>query len=53
MLTEAGLEFQYEPITFEVLEGFPFECLEKIGNRMGHSKKTRPVRYTPDFVGND
>jgi hypothetical protein len=56
-LTEAGLEFEYEPKFFELMPKFNYEatCFEsyKKGTKWlfgGKSKLVRSIKYKPDFV---
>lgn len=57
-LDEQGIEFEYEPKTFNVVDGFNFEfdCYERQANGKGDmvnrgKKKIQPIKYTPDFIG--
>lgn len=57
-LDEQGIEFEYEPETFEVMKGFKFnfDCFERQRNGKGDminrgKKKILPIKYTPDFIG--
>ena len=57
-LKEAGIEFQYEGVTFELLPSFIFEnvSMERQSNGKGDFtnrglKKILNLKYTPDFVG--
>lgn len=58
LLTQAELDFEYEPENFHVMEGFnfPFDCYERQSNGKGEFKnrglkKILPTKYTPDFIG--
>jgi len=58
LLDAAGIPFEYESKTFEVLEGFKFDfdCYERQSNGKGDMinrgrKKVQPIKYTPDFIG--
>lgn len=60
LLTEAGIEFRYEPIRIPIVDGFdfPFKSYERQTNSKGDmvnrgQKRTLGVTYTPDFVGDD
>ncbi|RTL05075.1 DUF1064 domain-containing protein [Candidatus Dependentiae bacterium] len=46
-LTEAGLKFEYEGVTFVLQPSFALESIES-GKKI---KKVRDVKYTPDFIG--
>lgn len=57
-LKEAGIEFEYEGVTFELLPSFIFEnvSMERQSNGKGDFinrglKKILNLKYTPDFVG--
>lgn len=57
-LDELNIKFEYEPTTFEVMEGFKFDfdCYERQSNGKGDMinrgrKKVQPIKYTPDFIG--
>jgi hypothetical protein len=60
LLTEAGIPFEYEPITYNLLSSFKYEMpsYEKI-KRKGKKVFTeqrphiRAITYTPDFVGSN
>ena len=56
-LQEAGVEFEYEPQSFELVPKFDYDasCFEayKKGGRWSFgdkSKTVRPIKYKPDFV---
>ena len=58
VLKEAGIEFQYEGVTFELLPSFIFEnvSMERQSNGKGDFinrglKKILNLKYRPDFVG--
>lgn len=58
LLTEAGIPFQYEPKTFDIVKGFNFDIdsYERQTNGKGDMinrgrKKVQPIKYTPDFIG--
>lgn len=60
LLTEAGINFEYEPKRLELVEGFdfPFKSFERQSNGKGDmvnrgEKKLIGITYTPDFVGED
>jgi hypothetical protein len=57
-LKEAGIDFQYEGVTFELMPSFIFEnvSIERQSNGKGDFtnrglKKILNLKYTPDFVG--
>ena len=59
-LKEANIKSTYEGQTFVLVEGFRFEneSYERQGNGKGEyknrgSKKILPIKYTPDFIGED
>ena len=59
-LKKAKIEAKYEGKTFIVLEGFDFPniSIERCGNGKGDyknrgEKKILPIKYTPDFIGDD
>lgn len=59
-LKEAGIEAKYEGETFVLQEGFMFEndAIERQSNGKGEfknrgNKKILPIKYTPDFIGED
>ena len=59
-LKDAKIKAQYEGKTFVVLEGFDFPniSIERCANGRGEfkdrgNKKILPIRYTPDFIGDD
>ncbi len=59
-LKNAKIKAQYEGETFVVLEGFDFPnvSIERCANGKGDfknrgEKKILPIRYTPDFIGED
>lgn len=58
LLDEAGIPFQYEAVTYNVVEGFEFDydSYERQANGKGDMinrgrKKIQPIKYTPDFTG--
>lgn len=58
LLDEAGIPFQYEAVTYNVVDGFKFDfdCYERQSNGKGDMinrgrKKVQPIKYTPDFTG--
>ncbi len=60
VLKEAGIEFEYEGQTFELLPSFTFknDCIERQSNGKGDfinrgNKKVLNLKYTPDFIGKD
>lgn len=59
-LREAGIKFKYEGETFVLLNGFHFdnEVYERQANSKGDyinrgKKRILPIKYTPDFIGED
>ena len=59
-LKDAKIKAQYEGRTFIVSEGFEFSniSIERCGNGKGEfknrgEKKILPIKYTPDFIGDD
>ena len=59
-LKKAKIKAVYEGETYEVFSGFQFPnvCIERCANGKGEyknrgEKKILPIRYTPDFIGND
>ena len=59
-LKDAGIDFEYEGRTFELLPSFTFEnaSIEKQSNGKGDfinrgNKKVLNLKYTPDFIGKD
>ena len=59
-LKDAKIKAQYEGKTFVVLEGFDFPnvSIERCANGKGDfknrgEKKILPIKYTPDFIGDD
>lgn len=58
-LSEYGLSFDYEELTFELLDGFVFKNkyfkMTSKGKLMSDRTNTKqlPIKYTPDFVGTD
>ena len=59
-LKNAKIKAQYEGKTFIVLEGFEFPniSIERCANGKGDyknrgEKKILPIKYTPDFIGDD
>ena len=59
-LKDAKIKSQYEGKTFVVMEGFEFPntSIERCANGRGEfkdrgNKKILPIRYTPDFIGDD
>jgi hypothetical protein len=60
LLKKAGIKFEYEGETYTLFEGFNFmtECYERQSNGKGEYRnrggnKLLPIKYTPDFVGNN
>ena len=60
LLYEANIKFQYEPTTFHLMEGFKFttSSYERQTNGKGEfmdrgNKKILPIKYTPDFIGDN
>lgn len=60
LLDEAGIEFEYEPKTFSIVDDFQFDkdSYERQSNGKGDminrgQKKIQPIKYTPDFIGED
>lgn len=58
LLDSAGIPFEYEPQTFQVMESFDFryDCYERQANGKGDfknrgNKKVLGIKYTPDFIG--
>jgi len=59
-LKDAGIDFKYEGVTFELLPSFIFEnvSIERQSNGKGDFinrglKKILNLKYTPDFVGDN
>jgi hypothetical protein len=59
-LKNAGIKYKYEGETFVLLNGFHFdnEVYEKQSNGKGDfknrgNKRILPIKYTPDFIGDD
>ena len=59
-LMEAGIDFEYEGQTFELVPAFRFiyNCIERQSNSKGDfinrgNKKVLNLKYTPDFIGED
>ena len=59
-LKKAKIKSKYEGKTFEVVSGFEFNttCIARSGNGKGDykdrgNKKILPIKYTPDFIGDD
>lgn len=59
-LKTAGLDFEYEGRTFELVPSFTFnnKCFERQSNGKGDyvnrgNKKVLNLKYTPDFIGFD
>ena len=60
VLKNAKIKAKYEGETFVLLDGFHFEneAYERQSNGKGEmvnrgSKRILPIKYTPDFIGND
>lgn len=60
LLTKNKIDFEYEPPSFKLVEGFffPFSSYERCSNGKGDmidrgKKKVIDIKYTPDFVGKD
>ena len=58
LLQEAGIEFKYEPTSYEVLGSFLFQhsSFERLSNGKGDfidrgNKRVNAITYKPDFVG--
>jgi len=58
LLDGEDIEFLYEPVSYNLMEGFhfPLESYERSSNGNGDminrgEKKVLPIKYTPDFVG--
>lgn len=58
LLTKAGIKFEYEPTSFDLIETFhfPFDSYERQANGKGDminrgNKKVRAITYKPDFIG--
>ena len=59
-LKKAKIKAKYEGRTYTLVEGFDFESssYERQSNGKGQfvdrgNKKIQPIKYTPDFIGND
>ena len=59
-LKKAKIKAKYEGKTFTVMEGFDFQniSIERCANGKGEfknrgEKKILPIKYTPDFIGDD
>ena len=59
-LKKAKIKAKYEGKTFEIISGFDFihPCYERTANGKGDfkqrgGKKILPIKYTPDFIGDD
>ena len=59
-LKKAKIKADYEGRTYTLIEGFDFEpsSYERQSNGKGQfvdrgNKKIQPIKYTPDFIGND
>ncbi len=59
-LKEARIVAEYEPTSYTLLNGFDLEgvCFEKQANGKGDyknrgCKRILPIKYTPDFIGED
>ena len=59
-LKKAKIKAKYEGKTFEIVSGFDFThpCYERTANGKGEfkqrgGKKILPIKYTPDFIGDD
>ena len=59
-LKKAKIQAVYEGQTYEIFEGFDFpnKAYERCGNGKGDyknrgEKKILPIKYTPDFIGDD
>ena len=59
-LKKAKIKAEYEGKSYTLIEGFDFESssYERQSNGKGQfvdrgNKKIQPIKYTPDFVGND
>lgn len=51
LLTEAGIEFEYEPFAITLIEPQEMTSWEKWGKMFKQIDKTRATTYTPDFMG--
>ncbi len=58
LLYEAKIKFDYEPMTYNLMEGFRFSrsSYERQTNGKGEFRerggnKILPIKYTPDFIG--
>ena len=59
-LKKAGIKSKYEGETFVLLNGFHFETkfmnvklMVKVITRIEDAKRILPIKYTPDFIGDD
>ena len=59
-LKKAKIKATYEGKTFEIVSGFEFDttCIARSANGKGDykdrgNKKILPIKYTPDFIGDD
>ena len=59
-LKKAKIKAVYEGVTYEVVPGFEFKitCIARSANGKGDykdrgNKKILPIKYTPDFIGED
>ena len=59
-LKKAKLKAKYEGKTYEIIQGFNFKnvCIARSANGKGDyknrgNKKILPIKYTPDFIGED
>lgn len=56
LLQEAGLDFEYEPLTITLVEEaeYPLPSFERRGKKFKEAPiKSPKITYTPDFVGQD
>ena len=55
-MLEAGLDFEYEPLTITLIDEveYPLPSYERIGKKFKQAPiKQQKITYTPDFVGNN
>lgn len=52
MIREYGLDYEYEPISFELMPGFkfPITSYQKYGKRYIDRQTVAGISYTPDFI---
>jgi len=51
MLKEAGMDFCYECMKFELIPALEYPSIQRVGKEFKLRKAERPTTYTPDFVG--